>query len=74
MIAKLFKVWGAKALAGIALEKHLPDATMSRAVIINMRRKLASETVERLRHAEAGLFERLAYAWRRSINPCSQTK
>ena len=57
---KLFKVWGAKALAGIALEKHLPDATMSRAVIFNMRRKLASETVERLRHAEMGLFERLA--------------
>lgn len=56
----LFKVWGAKALAGIALEKHLPDATMSRAVIFNMRRKLASEAVERLRHAEAGLFERLA--------------
>lgn len=57
---KLFRVWGAKALAGIALEKHLPDATMSRAVVFNMRRKLASETVERLRHAEAGLFERLA--------------
>lgn len=57
---KLFKVWGAKALAGIALEKHLPDATLSRAVIFNMRRKLASESVERLRHAEAGLLERLS--------------
>lgn len=57
---KLFKVWGAKALAGIALEKHLPDATMSRAVIFNMRRKLPGETIERLRHAEPDLFDRLA--------------
>lgn len=57
---KLFKVWGAKAMAGIALEKHLPDATMSRAIVINMRRKMQGESVERLRHADAGLFERLA--------------
>lgn len=67
---KLFKVWGAKALAGIALEKHLPDATLSRAVIFNMRRKLASETVERLRHAEAGLFERLASKLARFADDC----
>lgn len=67
---KLFKVWGAKALAGIALEKHLPDATMSRAVIFNMRRKLASESVERLRHAEAGLFERLASKLERFADDC----
>lgn len=57
---KLFKVWGAKAMAGIALEKHLPDATMSRAIIINMRRKMPGEKVERLRYAEQGLFEELA--------------
>ena len=67
---KLFKVWGAKALAGIALEKHLPDATMSRAVIFNMRRKLASETVERLRHAEAGVFEWLASKLARFADDC----
>jgi len=47
-------------MAGIALEKHLPDATLSRAVVFNMRRKLPGETVERLRHAEPDLFERLA--------------
>ncbi len=57
---KLFSVWGAKALAGIALEKHLPDATMSRAIVFNMRRKLQGEKVERLRHADAGLFDSLA--------------
>lgn len=56
---KLFNVWGAKAMAGIALEKHLPDATMSRAIVFNMRRKLPGETVERLRYAEPGLFDRL---------------
>ncbi len=57
---KLFTVWGAKALAGIALEKHLPDSTMSRAIIFNMRRKMPGESVERLRHADAGTFDRLA--------------
>jgi hypothetical protein len=54
---KKFTVWGAKALAGIALEKHLPDSTMSRGIAFNIRRKLPHESVTRLRHAEAGLFE-----------------
>jgi putative DNA primase/helicase len=57
---KLFKVWGAKALAGIALEKHLPDATMSRAIVFELRRKLPHESVTRLRHAGADLFEGIA--------------
>ncbi len=56
---KRFNVFGAKALAGISLEKHLPDSTMSRAIVFNMRRKLPSESVQRLRHAEEGLFETL---------------
>jgi len=57
---RLFKVWGPKSLAGIALERHLPDATMSRAIIFNMRRKMPGEAVERLRHTEPGTFDRLA--------------
>lgn len=57
---KLFNVWGPKALAGIALERHLPDATMSRAIVFELRRKLPHETVARLRHAEAGLFDSVA--------------
>ena len=57
---KRFSVWGAKALAGIAMEKHLPDSTMSRAIVINLRRKLPHETVERLRHADTELFEGIA--------------
>ncbi|MCX6732300.1 MAG: DUF3631 domain-containing protein, partial [Candidatus Roizmanbacteria bacterium] len=56
---KRFNVYGAKALAGISLEKHLPDSTMSRAIVFNMRRKLPSESVQRLRHAKDDLFETL---------------
>ena len=52
-----FPVWGAKALAGINLQKHLPDATRSRAIVFNLRRKLQHESVERLRHADPGIFE-----------------
>ena len=56
---KRFNVFGPKALAGISLDKHLPDSTMSRAIVFNMRRKLPSESVQRLRHAEEGLFDKL---------------
>ena len=54
---KIFSVYGAKLVAGIALEKHLPDSTMSRGLNINMRRKLAHESVARLRHADIEKFE-----------------
>ncbi|MDI1361809.1 DUF3631 domain-containing protein [Methylotenera sp.] len=57
---KMFRVWGAKAFAGICLEKHLPDSTLSRAIIIHLRRKLAHESVSRLRHAEKDLFTTIA--------------
>jgi hypothetical protein len=56
---KPFSVWGAKAFAGINLERHLPPATMSRAIIIHLRRKLPNEKVSRLRHAEDDLFAEL---------------
>ncbi len=51
-----FSTWGAKALAGIG---HLAETIRDRAVVIELRRKLPNETTERLRHAEAGLFDRL---------------
>jgi putative DNA primase/helicase len=57
---RIFSVFSAKALAGIALEKHLPDATMSRGVVFNLRRKLSHESVSRLRHADRGLFTGIA--------------
>ena len=55
-----FNTFCPKALAGINLPKHLPDSTMSRAVVFNLSRKLPHEKVERLRHASPGLFEEIA--------------
>lgn len=57
---RMFSVFSAKALAGIALEKHLPDATMSRGVVFNLRRKLPHESTSRLRHADKSLFTEIA--------------
>lgn len=51
-----FSVFSPKAIAGIALEKHLPDATMSRGIVFNLRRKLPHESVERLRHSDRDTF------------------
>ena len=57
---RMFSVYGPKSIAGIALERHLPDATMSRGIVINMRRKLQHETVERMRNADDREFDLLA--------------
>lgn len=57
---RLFEVWAAKAFAGISLEKHFPDAAMSRGIVINMRKKMPDEKVDRLRHAPKDLFATLA--------------
>lgn len=55
-----FSVYSPKSIAGIALDKHLPDSTLSRGIIFNMRRKLSHEAVDRLRFAEPGLFKQFA--------------
>lgn len=52
-----FNVWGAKAISGIG---HLADTLMDRAVVLELRRKLPNESVDRLRHAEPELFNTLA--------------
>lgn len=54
---KRFNVWGAKAIAGIG---HLADTLMDRSIVLELRRKLPHESVERLRHAEPELFDVLA--------------
>jgi len=59
-VPKTFSVYGAKSIAGIALERHLPDSTMSRGIVFSMRRKLAHENVQRMRHADVSVFDRLA--------------
>jgi putative DNA primase/helicase len=69
---KSFNVWGAKAFAGISLEKHLPDATISRAIVINLRRKLPYESVSRLRGAECSLFDELSAKLARFAEDYSQ--
>lgn len=53
---KSFCVWGAKAIAGIG---KLHDTIMDRSIILEMRRKLPDEKVERLRYAQTDLFEQL---------------
>lgn len=57
---RLFDVWSAKAFAGISLEKHLPDATMSRGIVVGLRRKMSHEKVGRLRHADKNAFTVIA--------------
>lgn len=52
-----FSTWGAKALAGIG---RIADTLMDRAVVLELRRKLPHEKVERLRYAEQDLFKILA--------------
>lgn len=55
---KRFSTWGAKALAGISA-KNLAATLTDRAILLEMRRKLPGETVERLRHAGQDLFQTL---------------
>lgn len=53
---KRFSVWGAKALSGIG---HVADTLMDRSIILELRRKLPHESVDRIRHADPGLFSEL---------------
>lgn len=57
---KAFNVWGAKCFAGIALERLFPPSTLSRAIVIKLRRKLTHESVDRLRYAPDSLFAGIA--------------
>jgi putative DNA primase/helicase len=54
---KSFSTWGAKILCGIG---KLPETIMDRGIILELRRKLRDESVERLRHAPPDLFPRFA--------------
>ena len=65
-----FSTWGAKALSGIG---HLPETIMDRAVILELRRKLPSESVTRLRHADPEVFKRLASKLARFAADSAQT-
>jgi hypothetical protein len=67
-----FKVFGPKAIVGIALHQHLPDSTLSRAIVLNLHRKLQHETVQRLRDADPDAFERLRSRIARFALDCAQ--
>ncbi|RYF48620.1 MAG: DUF3631 domain-containing protein [Cytophagaceae bacterium] len=54
-----YRVYGPKALAGIMLERHLPDATLSRGIQIPMQRKTRDDKVARLRTANPLEFKNL---------------
>ncbi|WP_454742190.1 DUF3631 domain-containing protein [Cupriavidus necator] len=55
---KRFNVFGFKAIAGINADK-LAETITSRAIVATLRKKRPEESVERLRHAEPGLFDNL---------------
>lgn len=54
---KRFKLWGAKAIAGIG---QLHGTLMDRAIVLQLRRKKMEEHAERLRHADPLHFKVLA--------------
>jgi putative DNA primase/helicase len=56
---KKFSTWGAKAIAGISA-KNIAGTITDRAILFELRRKHPHETVDRLRYAEADLFETIA--------------
>lgn len=68
---KRFNVWGMKAVAGINAIK-LAETVTSRSIVFELRRKTATESVERLRRAEMGLFETQASKLARFANDYSQ--
>lgn len=65
---RTYSVFSAKSIAGIALENHLPDATMSRGIIFNMRRKLRNEKVERFRNTDEEFAEIRSKLMRASVD------
>lgn len=69
---RMFSVYCAKSIAGIALEKHLADSTMSRGIVLNLRRKLPHESVLRMRHADSRVFELVAAKLTRFAEDYSQ--
>ncbi|MBN0810054.1 DUF3631 domain-containing protein, partial [Pseudomonas aeruginosa] len=51
-----FNVWGAKALCGIG---KIADTLADRSIPLRLRRRVAGEKVERLRHSDPVMWERL---------------
>jgi hypothetical protein len=67
---KRFNVWGAKALAGIGA---CPDTIMDRAIVLELRRKLPEEKVNKIRHIPQENFDILRSELARFSNDFSQS-
>ena len=67
-----FRVWGAKAIAGIKAEK-LASTITDRSIVLSMRRRLKTEKVERLRRADPALFPSLRQKLARFAQDASET-
>lgn len=52
----MFSTWSFKALSGIG---NIADTLMDRSIILELRRKLPDETIERMHHAPEGYFQDL---------------
>lgn len=66
---KCFNVWGAKVIAGIG---RLQDTVMDRSIVLELRRKLPHEKVNRLRHTELDLFAELTPKLARFAEDCRE--
>ena len=67
-----YRVFGPKAIAGIAMERRLADATLSRCVRVQMRRKVQGETVQRLRSADRQKFSHMRSQMHRFVKDSQQ--
>ena len=67
-----YRVFGPKAIAGIAMERRLADATLSRCVRVQMRRKVQGETVQRLRSADRQKFNHMRSQIHRFVKDSQQ--
>lgn len=66
-----FSVWGMKAIAGINADR-LAETVTSRSIVINLRKKLPHEKVDRLRNATPGLFDTLKAKLARFVTDYSE--
>lgn len=67
-----FNTWGPKVVCGISAHK-LAETITDRAVLLELRRKLDHESVERLRYAPPELFDELTAKLARFSDDCQDT-
>lgn len=68
-----YEVYAPKAMAGITLERHLHDATLSRGIQIPLKRKTRTDKVERLRSADSAVWACLYSRINRFVGDCRES-